>query len=74
MLFHGPVSGGDESPSRAQSTLDATRYDAESTPRSLCLGPGLEHLAALVHAGLEVDVVRAAQFAGILVLDIGRRA
>src|SRR5436305_3040550 len=34
-------------------------------------GLRLEHLAALVHAGLEIDVVGAAQFAGILVLDIG---
>src|SRR5262245_59542703 len=32
----------------------------------------LEHLAAAVHAGLEIDVVRPAQFARILVLDIGR--
>ena len=32
----------------------------------------LEHLAAAVHAGLQVDVVRTAQFARILVLDIGR--
>src|ERR1035438_2647856 len=36
------------------------------------LGLGLEHLAALVHAGLQVDVVRTAQFAGILVLDVSR--
>ena len=33
----------------------------------------LEHLTAAIHAALQVDVVRAAQFAGILVLDIGRR-
>src|SRR5262245_5807076 len=32
----------------------------------------LEHLAAAVHSGLEIDVVRPAQFARILVLDIGR--
>src|SRR3954463_2599497 len=32
----------------------------------------LQNLTALVHAGLEVEVVRAAQFAGILVLGIGR--
>src|ERR1044071_7386266 len=31
-----------------------------------------QHLPALVHAGLEVEVVRTAQFAGILVLGIGR--
>src|SRR5690242_6705305 len=34
------------------------------------LGLHLEDLAALVHAGLQVDVVRAAQLARILVLDI----
>src|ERR1700753_2159189 len=33
---------------------------------------GLENLTALVHAGLQVEVVRTAQFAGILVLGIGR--
>ena len=32
----------------------------------------LEHLPAAIHAGFQVDVVRTAQFAGILVLDIGR--
>src|SRR6476661_5758199 len=31
-----------------------------------------QHLPALIHAGLEVEVVRTAQFAGILVLRIGR--
>ena len=31
---------------------------------------GRDDLAALVHAGLQVDVVRALQFAGFLVLDI----
>src|SRR6185437_13889859 len=31
------------------------------------------HLAAAIHAGLQVDMVRPAQFAGILVFDIGRR-
>src|SRR4051812_49070046 len=32
----------------------------------------LEDLPAAVHAGLEVDVVRAAEFAGVLVLDVRR--
>src|SRR5215217_6942108 len=32
----------------------------------------LKHLAAFIHAGLQVDVMRAPQFAGILVLDIAR--
>ena len=36
------------------------------------LSSGLEHLAALVHAGLQIDMVWAPQLAGILVLDIGR--
>jgi len=31
-----------------------------------------QHLAAAIHAGLEIDVVRPAQFAGILVFDISR--
>ena len=33
---------------------------------------GLQDLPALVHAGLQVEVMRAAQFAGILVLGISR--
>src|SRR5439155_19163894 len=33
---------------------------------------GLQNLPALVHAGLQVEVVRTAEFAGILVLGIGR--
>src|SRR4029077_17568183 len=33
---------------------------------------GLENLPALVHAGLQVEVMRAAKLAGILVLGIGR--
>src|SRR5690606_34517532 len=32
----------------------------------------LQHLTAAIHAGLQVDVVRAAKLAGVLVLDIGR--
>ena len=32
---------------------------------------GRDDLAALVHAGLQVDVVRPLQFAGFLVLDEG---
>src|SRR5450756_2709587 len=32
----------------------------------------LQDLAALVHAGLQIEVMRTAQFAGILVLGIGR--
>src|SRR5437016_4481653 len=31
---------------------------------------GLQNLAALVHAGLQIEVVRTAQFAGILVLNV----
>src|SRR6266404_2804982 len=33
---------------------------------------GLENLPALIHAGLQIEVMRTAQFAGILVLGIGR--
>src|SRR6516162_5822519 len=32
----------------------------------------LQDLPALVHAGLEVEMVRAAELAGVLVPDIGR--
>ncbi|SOR28840.1 protein of unknown function [Methylorubrum extorquens] len=35
-------------------------------------GLHLQNLTAAVHAGLQVDVVRTAQFARVLVLDIGR--
>src|SRR5690349_5791131 len=38
---------------------------------SLVLALGLENLAALIHAGLEVDMMRAAEFTGLLVLDPG---
>src|SRR5579864_8552864 len=41
-------------------------------PEPLRLGLLVQHLPAAIHAGLEIDVVRAAQLAGILVLDIGR--
>src|SRR5579875_874700 len=41
-------------------------------PRTSGFGLRLQYLAALVHARLEVDVVRSTQFAGILVLDISR--
>src|SRR5215208_1918285 len=34
------------------------------------LAARLEHLAAFIHAGLQVDVMRAAQFTGIFVFDI----
>src|SRR5579863_9684490 len=33
----------------------------------------LQNLAAAIHAALQVDMVRATQFAGILIFDIGRR-
>src|SRR6266436_6238398 len=46
---------------------------ARSKPRSLSSGIllGLQNLAALVHAGLQIEVVGTAQFTGILVLYIG---
>src|SRR5215203_3617677 len=50
-------------------------YMAEPPPgrsSGLDLGLRLQHRPALVHAGLEIDVVGAAQLAGILVLDVGR--
>src|SRR2546428_12902368 len=44
----------------------------QSSDYVLPIGFRLEHLPALVHAGLEVDVMGAAKLARILVLDIGR--
>ncbi|VTZ62402.1 hypothetical protein EMEDMD4_380063 [Sinorhizobium medicae] len=38
----------------------------------LCAFLRRQNLAAAIHAGLQVDVMRAAQFAGILVFDVGR--
>ncbi|CAH1670329.1 hypothetical protein BOSEA31B_13547 [Hyphomicrobiales bacterium] len=35
------------------------------------VGLDLEHLTAAIHAALQVDMVRAAQLAGVLVFDIG---
>src|SRR4051794_36434251 len=51
------------------------RYIGRASPgraSGLDLGLRLQHRPALVHAGLEIDVVRTAQFAGILVFDVGR--
>src|SRR3982750_1129019 len=48
------------------------RRRSERPSVSSILGLHLEDLTAAVHAGLEVDVMRAAQFAGVLVLDVGR--
>src|SRR4029079_13365474 len=53
------------------------RYMAEppqgrANDRTLDFRLRLENRPALVHAGLGVDVMRPAQLAGILVLDIGR--
>src|SRR6202042_3676555 len=57
-------------PARASPTgLTGRRSDQESFSGVLL---GLENLPALVHAGLQIEVMRTAQFAGILVLGIGR--
>src|SRR5215218_4868459 len=54
-------------------TAPERRRSGRRLPESSGLrGFHLEDLAAAVHAGLEVDVVRAAKLARILVLDIGR--
>ena len=42
-----------------------------AAPRASAFGLRLDDLAALVHAGLAVEMVRTAQFAGILVFDVG---
>src|SRR5438132_44548 len=44
--------------------------DKSGQPKS-GFGLDLEHLPAGIHTGLQVDVVRTAQFTRILVLDIG---
>src|SRR5438067_1341756 len=46
----------------------ASLAETTAADRSSDLSFGLEDLAALVHTGLEIDVVRTAQLAGILVL------
>src|SRR5689334_9279088 len=48
-----------------------TARDVSADRGGLSLGLDLEDLTAAVHAGLQVDVVRTAQFARVLVLDIG---
>src|ERR1044071_433831 len=48
-------------------------YTGRWIGRASDFGLLLEDRAALVHAGLQVDVVRPAQLAAVLVLDIGRR-
>src|SRR5215470_14360540 len=54
---------------RIDQLADAVRRtDADRS----CLRLGLEHLPALVHAGLQINMVRTAQFPRILVLHIGR--
>jgi len=48
----------------------ARQFRGTGTPGS-GFGLDLEHLPATIHAGLQVDVVRTAEFARVLVLDIG---
>jgi hypothetical protein len=43
-----------------------------SAEKSLCAFLRRQNLATTIHAGLQVDVVRTAQFAGILVFNVGR--
>src|SRR5262250_1656988 len=50
----------------------ARRCQAPTIGSRSGLFPRLEDLPAAVHAGLEIDVMRPAQLARILVLDIGR--
>src|SRR4051812_4596694 len=50
----------------------AIRAHPANGERRSSLGFDLENLPALVHAGLQVDVVRTAQLARVLVLDVGR--
>src|SRR3979411_2422796 len=48
----------------------ARQFRGTGTPGS-GFGLDLEHLPSTIHAGLQVDVVRTAEFARVLVLDIG---
>jgi hypothetical protein len=52
---------------------DEGRAHADRKKRGLDFLFRLKHLPAAILARLKVDMMRAAQFAGILVLDIGRR-
>src|SRR5712691_11822341 len=47
------------------------RRSASRAPTALRFLLGLQNLAALVHAALQIEVVGTAQFTGILILDIG---
>src|SRR5262249_30000908 len=62
----GIACGFQSNAARASAPGSAPRRGASD------LGFRLEHLAAAVHAGLEIDMVRTAQLARVLVLDIGR--
>src|SRR5215467_6557225 len=59
---------------RSRRTREDITAGAPGLGRASNLRLWRENLPALVHAGLEVDVMRAAQLAGILVLDIARLA
>src|SRR5258707_7504247 len=49
-----------------------SRLQSAACNRRLDFGPFLENLPSPIHAGLEIDVMRAAQLSGILVFDVGR--
>lgn len=59
-------------PKRGLDIRIGTKEAARGGPSSLKSGVlfHLQNLAALIHAGLQVEVVRTAQFAGVLVLNV----
>src|SRR5689334_11636228 len=55
---------------RGKPNINMTQLSLQPRPSQLCLGLGLQDLAALIHSGLQIDVVWTTQFAGILVLHV----
>src|SRR5437899_10981780 len=66
--FRPPAIDGSGSVLAFRLSPDAQRIPGPTALRFLL---GLQNLAALVHAGLQIEVVGTAQFTGILILDIG---
>ncbi len=64
--------GEQTGPPKQKDRPEAGLFKTSQTLGSFSAFLRLQHLAAAIHAGLQVNVMRAAHFAGILVLDIGR--
>src|SRR6266436_5928441 len=59
-------------PRKLNVAAPPSRLQPAACNRRLDFGLFLENLPSPIHAGLEVDVMRAAQLSGILVFDVGR--